>query len=258
MKNSRRDTIALILAVAAIAVAAVFDAFPLSITENATANFLLSQFIPRLLSGLILVAVVILLGYKNVLLPDFKTLPKDLLWCIPCFLVAIVNFPFSALIKGTAEILETDLIWLFAFDCFAVGLFEELLFRALLIRILEDMIKDTKWRMVYTTVISSSVFALIHLLNLFSGAAVGDTFMQVGYCFLIGAMLSAVLYKTNNLWLCVIIHAVFDFGGNIVTYLGAGHFQDLIFWILTAVAGVICLIHVLRYFIIATKDGNKK
>jgi hypothetical protein len=71
----------------------------------------------------------------------------------------------------------------------------------------------------------------------------------VGYSFLIGGMLGTVLIKTENLWVCVILHALFDFGGLIVTYLGFGEFQDIIFWILTAIGGILCLIHTLFYII---------
>ena len=100
------------------------------------------------------------------------------------------------------------------------------------------------------------LLGLLHLFNLFAGASVGATFLQVGYSFLIGAMLSAVLIKTDNLWLCVLLHAGFDFGGSIITELGTGIFQDLWFWIFTAFAGVLCLAHVLGFLIKQDKNST--
>ena len=38
-------------------------------------------------------------------------------------------------------------------------------------------------------------------------------------------------------------HFIFNIGGNILLYLGEGNGCDLMFWIFTIVAGIICAIH---------------
>lgn len=235
----------------------VFEFLDIAYTNDETLNALLDGVIPRLIAGGALLAVMIVLGCKKVLLPNFKDLPRQLLWCIPCFLVVLANFPFTALIGGSAKIVKDDLIALFILECFAIGFMEELLYRGLLQDTVNQFFKSTPYGRIYTVLITSALFALTHLLNLFTGASVGATFLQVGYSFLIGAMLSAVLIKTENIWLCVILHAIFNVGGNIITELGTGEFQDLWFWIFTAVAGVICFAYILYYLLKSqTKDSD--
>lgn len=249
LKKNLQTAFSIILIIVALVALIVFEICKFSFTNDETLNALLNGIIPRLIAGFALLGVMIVLGIKNVLLPDFKSLPKALLWCIPCFLVVLANFPFTALIGGTAKILRTDLIALFILECFAIGFMEELLFRGLLQDTVSQLLENKPHREIFTVLITSAIFGLSHLLNLFAGANVGTTFLQVGYSFLIGAMLSAVIIKTNNIWLCVILHAIFNVGGNIVTELGTGAFQDTWFWIFTAVAGIICFVHILYYLI---------
>ena len=53
-----------------------------------------------------------------------------------------------------------------------------------------------------------------------------------------------MMLYTGDIWLCMIVHAVFDFGGAIVDKLGSGYIHDTVFWILTVGVGVICGVYV--------------
>ena len=57
-------------------------------------------------------------------------------------------------------------------------------------------------------------------------------------------MFSFVVIKSGHVWFAVAIHAVFDVGGRIVTTLGYGAFQDVIFWILTISVGTVIGVYV--------------
>lgn len=247
MKSKTQTIISVILIITAAAALVVFGALNIVYSEDKTLNALLNGTIPRLIAGAALLSLMVILGCKKVLLPRFKDLPKHLLWCIPCFLVVLANFPFTALIGGSATIARPTLIPLFILECLATGLMEEILFRGLLQDTLRQVFESKPHGKILTVLTTSALFALIHLFNLFAGANIGATFLQVGYSFLIGAMLSAVLMKTENIWLCVLIHAAFNFGGNIVTELGTGAFQDTCFWIFTAIAGAICTGHIIFF-----------
>lgn len=233
----------------------VFELLNIAYTDDGSLNSLLNGIIPRLIAGIALLAVTVILGCKSILPPDFKILHKQLVWYIPCFLVVFANFPFSALISGSAKIIRTDLIALFVLECFCIGFMEELLFRGLLQDTVSLLFENKPYGRIYTVLVTSAIFGLTHILNAFAGADIGATLLQVGYSFLIGAMLSAVIIKTNNIWLCIVIHAMFDIGGNIVTELGTGAFQDTCFWILTAAAAVVCFVHVLNYLL---KEEKRK
>lgn len=249
MKKNSKTVISLILIIFAVIALVIFDILKIQYTGDDSVNKLLNAVIPRLIAGVALLAIIIISDCKQILLPDIKALPKHLLWCVPCFLVVLANFPFTALIGGSAQITRGDLIPLFILECLLIGLMEELLFRGILQDTIGQLFRSKPHGRIWTVVITSGLFGVVHLFNLFAGAGVGATFMQVGYSFLIGAMLSAVILKTNNIWLCVLLHAAFDMGGNIVTELGTGTFHDVYFWIFTAIAALICLIHVLFYLI---------
>jgi hypothetical protein len=238
-------TLSLILS--AIVVMVILQVLNITYSSDETVNKLLTAIIPRLVCGVVFIVIIFFFD-RDILLIK-RGLAKKLLWCIPCFVVAVVNFPFSALISGSATIERADLIPLFALYCVAVGIMEEAVFRGLIQRIIQERLNQNRHRTLITVALSSAIFAVIHFMNLLEGADVGSTFLQVGYSFLIGGMLGTVLIKTENLWVCVILHALFDFGGLIVTYLGFGEFQDIIFWILTAIGGILCLIHTLFYII---------
>lgn len=166
-------------------------------------------------------------------------------WSLPCFVVAFVNFPYSALINGTASIIRADLIWLYALYALTIALMEEFVFRGVIFMLSKDYLKNTKRAPLWITIICASLFSLLHLTNLFSGADVGYVLLQCAYTFLIGAMLTVTMLKLNNIWLCVLIHAIFNFGGQIIENIGSGTPWDTVFWILTIVSGVLCAGHII-------------
>lgn len=226
---------------------------------------LLSETVPRLFAAAALAALLLVLGYRELLLPPSAG-RRALLWCLPCLFVALANFPYSALISGTATLERPDLLPLFLLKCLSVALLEELFFRGILLPLFAekfgrpdgknetngtsgtDEAREGRARLV-SVLLGAALFALMHLFNLFFGASVGGTLLQVGYTFLIGCMLGAVFFRTKNVWLCVLLHFVFDVGGLIVTDLGSGAFQDPVFWTLTAVFGVLCAVHVAVYLL---------
>lgn len=169
---------------------------------------------------------------------------RQIIWAIPCFLVAIVNIPWSALISGAVAIIKPELIALYIIYVTAIALLEEFVFRGVVINIVYSYFRYKQYRYVWTTLVASIFFSLTHLTNLLTGAWVGSVLLQIVYSFLIGAMLSVVIFKTRNIWLCVIIHAVFNFGGLLTAYIARGEPWDLVFWILTAVCGILCAAHV--------------
>ena len=63
-----------------------------------------------------------------------------MLWCLPCFLVAVVNFPFSALISGTLVINRMDLMPLYIIYVILIALLEEFIFRGFVITLLYNFL----------------------------------------------------------------------------------------------------------------------
>lgn len=98
-----------------------------------------------------------------------------------------------------------------------VGVFEEFLFRGFLLNILLKKFrnKNHKNKMV-AIMISSVLFGIVHLLNLFSEPQMlVSTIDQVFYSIFIGVFFAAIYLRTNNIWLVAFYHFLY----NIVTEL---------------------------------------
>ena len=219
-----------------------FEVKPITILEDGLANKLLCGFIARL--GLSLVFGWMLYRYGgNRLMIFTRQFPKYLLWALPCFMVAFINFPLSALIGGKAEVIRTDLLGYYSLYVISVALLEELIFRGVLYIIVSDYLRGKRYQYLLTALICAGIFSLFHLTNLFEGMSIGSVLLQCLYTFLIGGMLMITMIKTKNIWLCVLVHALFDFGGLLIINLGIGNPWDTIFWILTFVGGAFCAGH---------------
>ena len=151
-----------------------------------------------------------------------------LLMVLPALLVAVNNAPLIALFSGAAGVTAgAGQVALFALECIFVASFEELTFRGIIFPLMLQRFGSGKRARLTAVLVSSALFGLTHLLNLFSGAGIASTLLQAGYTFLIGAMLAVVLLYTGSLALCIVLHAVYNFGGLLVPTLGYGAFADL-------------------------------
>ena len=93
-----------------------------------------------------------------------------------------------------------------------VGFFEEFLFRGLVLNVLLAKIQNDRFKGKMEAVILSSLFfGAVHLLNLFSEPQMlNATIAQVFYATFIGIFLGALYLRTNNIWVVVFYHAIYD------------------------------------------------
>lgn len=194
----------------------IFGEMPDAVLKN-TVDLTLT----RAIGGAVFVTILIYLGYR-VMRPLGRGFWKDLLFCLPAFAVALNNLPIYPLLSGRAIVDAAPWrILLLAAECLFVGLFEESCFRGVvLLGFLEKRRGTLKGRF-WAIILSSAVFGLVHLVNIFFSSPIA-VLLQIGYSFLIGAMCSVVLMKTANIWLCVAIHAIFNFCGALVPDCGSG------------------------------------
>jgi membrane protease YdiL (CAAX protease family) len=169
---------------------------------------------------------------------------------LPAFAVVINNLPILALITGQARIVRDAPVYWFWFilQCFAIGLFEEITFRGVVLLRFAESRRTSHKGLLISILLSSAVFGAMHVVNLFSGAGPLAVLMQVGYSFLIGAMCAVVMFKTANLWLCVALHAIYDFCGSLVPTLGAGKLWDTPTVVFTAVLAVATTVYMILLF----------
>ncbi len=231
--------IAMLLTFVGMAVLLWFEVGKPILSADETLQRLYTMTITRGVGAVVFFAILINLGYK-VLNPLREPLGKALLFCFPAALVVVNNMPILSMIWGDAYFVHGEpwYVFWFAMECLAIGLFEEAAFRGVALLLIAEKRRTTKKGLFMSIILSSAVFGVIHLANILAGASPGAVILQIGYSFLIGAMCSVVLFRTGNLWLCVILHAVYDFSGNLMPTLGAGTWWDTPTVIFTAILAV--------------------
>ncbi len=163
---------------------------------------------------------------------------------LPALLVAVNNFPIIGVMNGNVKIYaDTTQLVVYVLFCLSVGLYEEVVFRGLIFPLCYYALRKIKWQVFWSVALSSAIFGIIHIINLFAGAGFGATVLQVGYSFLIGAMCAISILIAKNLFVAIFLHAVYDVGGLLLSYVAFGNQWDNVTVIVTVVLGVIVAIY---------------
>lgn len=173
----------------------------------------------------------------------FKGRARGFLLVLPFVVVAVNNLPIVGLCKGTVHVScrAFDVLYFILF-CLSVGLFEEIVFRGIVLPLLLRKMQNTRLGVFWAIFASSVLFGAVHLVNLFSGFD-PTVFLQVGYSALIGAMCAMVMLFTRNVFACALLHAGFNFCGLLADTLGSGVVWDAASVVLTAVVGVLAALY---------------
>ncbi len=240
LKIDRKVAIA-VLAVS-IAVMVFLEYFPIAFSSDEKLSGIIRMTLTRAIGSLTFTVLLIYLGYR---VHNIRGFGRQLLFALPCFAVVINNLPIFALISGTAQVTAptAHIVW-FVLQCIFIGIFEETVFRGVVFLILLERRRDTTKQIFWCTVLSSAIFGGIHLINLLGGAAPGPTLLQVGYSFLVGGMCAVVLLKTRNIWLCALLHAIYDVCGLLLPSLGQGSWWDAPTVIFTAVLATATAVYI--------------
>ena len=176
----------------------------------------------RFIGGAVCIIFMLEFSYTAVMRPLGNRSAMALIFMLPAFAVAINNFPIVSFISGDCSIdAKPGDVLLFALFCLSVGFFEEIAFRGCVLMYLLKKRGSTKKGIFMSIFWSSVVFGLIHLVNLITDSPIA-VILQIGYSALIGALCSLVLLATGNIWLCVLLHATYNFVGNVIPKLGEG------------------------------------
>jgi membrane protease YdiL (CAAX protease family) len=191
----------------------------LSFFDDILISNMVNDTIFRFLGSIVFIFIIYIFGHK--ILNIHKPFMKSILIVLPALLISINNFPFIPFLSGNAEITKpVYTIFIFAITCISVGLFEELIFRGLILFFLLEKLPKNKRGLLLSIVISSALFGFMHLFNIFDGANVGATLLQVMYSFAMGLMWSIIVLKTKTIWLAVILHSLYNFSGLLFPTLG--------------------------------------
>lgn len=130
---------------------------------------------------------------------DFLPKGKPYLYFIPFVLLSLANLYLGV------QLHFSPLNQIFAIISMAlVGFLEEIIFRGLLFRAIE---KESHTR---ALVISAVTFGAGHIINLLTGQATGETFIQIAYAIAIGFAFVLCFDRCGSLWPCIITHSLID------------------------------------------------
>lgn len=238
MKRPDRMTLVLLVSAALL----LLEIIRPSYTDSALRNEMIHTLLTRTVGGTLFFLLIRQSGGRVLGITDNR---RALLCLFPAMAVAVNNFPLAGLLTGAAVVdAGTADVLLLAAQSAAVGLFEELAFRGFLFPL---VLRTFRGRSVFLpAILSSAVFAAVHLVNLFSGASPAAVLLQTGYSFLIGGMCAVVLLKTRCVWFCVILHGTYNLGGTLVSTLGHGAVWDPVTVTVTAVLGIAVLLYMLH------------
>ena len=200
-----RDEINLLIILTFFAVVALLEFIPFAYINNDLHNRFISKIIQQTCGSI--AGILILVRLKIRLFGK----PQNLLYFLPCLIIAVDNFQFSSYFSGKMQLLYTrpvDFILFFGY-CMAIGMFEEIVFRGIIFSIIAGTFSKDKQGFLKTYVVSSLVFGLAHLFNGLSFA----TILQVGYTILTGGLFAFCLIKTKNIFCCAFVHGVYNFCG---------------------------------------------
>lgn len=124
---------------------------------------------------------------------------KKYLYFIPLVFIATVNLWNGINVNNsTGEIIFHILTMI------NIGFLEEIIFRGFLFRMME------KQNLKMAIHISAITFGVGHILNLFNGADLVPTLMQICYAISIGYLFVIIFHKSKSLVPCIITHSIIN------------------------------------------------
>ena len=90
------------------------------------------------------------------------------------------------------------------------GLFEEVLYRGLVLKLLLKYTGSSKREIVSAVVISSTIFGLLHAVNIIAGAPVLPTISQIISATATGLFFAVVYLRTKILWIPIFFHGLLN------------------------------------------------
>ena len=124
---------------------------------------------------------------------------KKYLYFIPLLLILSVNLWSGININGSWKA-----IVFYILNMLNVGFIEEVIFRGFLFKMME---KDNLRNAI---IVSSITFGVGHIVNLFMGADLIPTLLQIAYATSIGYLFVTIFYKSKSLIPCIITHSIMN------------------------------------------------
>lgn len=124
---------------------------------------------------------------------------KDYLYFVPLALICLANLSGGIALRMSG--MET---FLYVLSMLGVGFLEEVIFRGLLFRAMEEN------GMKQAMLVSAATFGLGHIVNLLNGAPVADTLVQIVGACVLGLLFVLLYVRCGSLWPCILTHGILN------------------------------------------------
>lgn len=168
--------------------------------------------------------------------PKFKRWQIAWLWVLPTFLICGSNMIYLAISNRPLNPLNHQVFWFSLPLVTLLVVMEELIFRGLLI----DNVYMSKSPL-YAVLMSSIIFGLFHLLNLFSNTNILAVLIQVLYSFVLGIVCATAYVITKNFLFPIAIHVAFNVLNNQLYPLLVSADPDWLYYVINGAIGVVVL-----------------
>lgn len=122
------------------------------------------------------------------------------------FLICFMSIPENSFVAPSMFYLLIVVLHPFI----GTGLFEEVLHRGLVLKILLKKTGGSKRGIILACVISSAIFGLLHIGNILAGAPVLPTVTQIISATATGLFFAAVFIRTGKLWIPIFLHGLLN------------------------------------------------
>ena len=210
-KNTLLRTIwiALAITIVFVAVTVLLVSVPASrFTDSAAREY--AAGIARIIVGLMVILVIRQRKWGS----NALSWPAPRSWAIilPVAAYSLVIYPL--LFTGTLDlnVSQPNFAAGVAFNGFAAGALEELVFRGVILSLLlgdnpDDQNPSDTWRAI---IISALLFSAPHALNLFVGHAEARVFAQLVWSFLLGIVFACLRISGRSIWPVAVLHGVMN------------------------------------------------
>ena len=165
MSKYSKYLITIALVALAVTTFVLFELQGKVLTNDLIVNLMLGRTIYQLSIGALFIWLIYIMGDRGYLFLN-KTTKKKLLWCLPCLITCLVNFPWFGVFSGGVAISTTVYLPLYIVYVISIALVEELVFRGVLLNLVFQYMRRSKLPYVFSVLISSAIYALFHLFNL--------------------------------------------------------------------------------------------
>ena len=129
-----------------------------------------------------------------------------IVYIIVSFFVVFTQIPADSYISPNISYLLIVILHPFI----GTGIFEEVLYRGLVLKILLNKMGDSKKGTIHSIIISSALFGFFHVGNIFAGAPVMSTITQMISATATGLFFAVIFVRTRKLLIPILLHGLLN------------------------------------------------